>query len=1234
MQAAQFIYTPTNGLADLWSAGTDWTAAPLSAVDTRLTFVGTNTDVFADGLVNVNTDDVAGSFQLNLLDLQGTGSASGGATVTIASAAPATGLTLVSNGATTPIVNLNALAGTSGLTYDVTAPVTLANNTLFTGNGTAAFRFSGGLAGSTATLTKSGTSTLRLGGASTLGVLDLGINTAGGSLTVLSGGSLSIVNSTGNLRVGVSGVATAASGTLDASAAASFTASVANVQIGLTGNNNVSALGVLNLAASNDITASASFEVGNSGGAQNNVTSSVAAPANSSTIIRTPSFVIGASKSRGTFTLGAGATFDLTGIGTLSPTTGRASFGVSSMNAGGGSGTYTGSVDVSAGLFRANLNGLFIGNNNTASSSSSSTGVLTLGANLANHLDIVGAGNVVVVGRQQVSTATGVATGTLTIGGLDSTSSVTTTTAGATAILVGSALTAGKAVGTLNLNGGTLSINTTGAAIGGSALGTSTVNFNGTTIRSLASSATWVSGLTTANVGAGGAKFDTNGFSNTISQPLLHDSSLDVPSPTADGGLTKSSNGTLTLSATNTYTGPTVVNGGILQAVKTASLPGYNVFGQISVFGSGGLGVNAGGAGEWTAADIETLRTNAFFSQTPSLAIDTTNAVSGFTYGSAFNSRYSLTKAGANTLTLDTGATTLGSLNIGINGNGGTVALTAGQTVSVGTGSGENLNIGVTSTTTAATGTLNILNAASFTANVANVIVGSAQNNGVTGLGTLNLPANSTITAGTSFVVGNSAGAFNNVTSAVTIEPGGTTTIQTPLLTIGGTKSRGTFTGGAGGLVTLTGTFGGRTALSIGRSAIEGGSGNWSGAANFTAGIFQAQLNSLVIGFTDAGTGSWTVDGSLLMSANPGNHIDISGAANPVQLGHWLSGAAATTGGGIAATGLWTIGNLDATSSITATDNSTAILVGSGGVTGTQRATGTLNLNGGALTITTAGTAIGGDPLNTSNISTVSFNGTTLKAGLPSTSWISNLSNAIVSTGGAKFDTNGNDITIPQALNHDGALVGADGGLTKTGAGTLALTGVNGYNGPTAILGGALQVNGSISGTVSVANGTLSGTGSALGAVTVSTSGAVATGSSGIGTLITGPLTFSGGGTLAVEIDTALVASDLLLVSGALNLGLTAPSLSVTDLGGDLPLAMNTKFTIATYSGGWDGNLFQVNGSAVSDGGIVMVGSTIYSLDYNDGGSNVTLTVVPEPLAGMSLLGGLGLLLARRRRRA
>src|SRR5262249_6727137 len=75
-------------------------------------------------------------------------------------------------------------------------------------------------------------------------------------------------------------------------------------------------------------------------------------------------------------------------------------------------------------------------------------------------------------------------------------------------------------------------------------------------------------------------------------------------------------------------------------------------------------------------------------------------------------------------------------------------------------------------------------------------------------------------------------------------------------------------------------------------------------------------------------------------------------------------------------------------------------------------------------------------------------------------------------SGGATFDTNGNAVTLASPLS-------GTGGLTKTGAGALTLSGISSYSGATAVNAGTLTVNGSIANSaVTVNSGAmLSGTG-------------------------------------------------------------------------------------------------------------------------------------------------------------
>lgn len=73
-------------------------------------------------------------------------------------------------------------------------------------------------------------------------------------------------------------------------------------------------------------------------------------------------------------------------------------------------------------------------------------------------------------------------------------------------------------------------------------------------------------------VQAGGAVIST-GYANSISVPLEH----SPAGPGVDGGLTKMGTGTLNLLAASTYTGPTVVQAGILACATAASLGGNSV---------------------------------------------------------------------------------------------------------------------------------------------------------------------------------------------------------------------------------------------------------------------------------------------------------------------------------------------------------------------------------------------------------------------------------------------------------------------------------------------------------------------------------------------------------------------------------------------------------------------------------------------------------------------------------
>lgn len=152
---------------------------------------------------------------------------------------------------------------------------------------------------------------------------------------------------------------------------------------------------------------------------------------------------------------------------------------------------------------------------------------------------------------------------------------------------------------TINLDGGELAVSS--LTFRSTANCTNIVNLNGGTYRALGPEAGYGSTNARANVRDGGAIVDTAGFNITIGQALLH-SSIAGDAAT-DGGLRKNGAGALTLTGTNTYTGPTLVNTGSL-IVHGSIGAGDVTLAPGTKLGGGGLiaGSVTGGAGTVFAA--------------------------------------------------------------------------------------------------------------------------------------------------------------------------------------------------------------------------------------------------------------------------------------------------------------------------------------------------------------------------------------------------------------------------------------------------------------------------------------------------------------------------------------------------------------------------------------------------------------------------------------------------------
>ena len=328
-------------------------------------------------------------------------------------------------------------------------------------------------------------------------------------------------------------------------------------------------------------------------------------------------------------------------------------------------------------------------------------------------------------------------------------------------------------------------------------------------------------------------------------------------------------------------------------------------------------------------------------------------------------------------------------------------------------------------------------------------------------VGTLTLRGNGSFNSGNDFNVGDvgsSSGTLNiQDTASLTVGTGGGFFVGSA--NTGGSTASGTVNH-SGGTVTVNSTTDGRLVIGGRNSAAgTGGSGTYNlsgtGVLNNAGNAFIGGYGMGVVAQTGGtwnntgwvsiarragGTGSYTISGGALNQ---------TGASMGIIVGELGTGTLAVSGSGTvtaAATGTLRLGN------------------GTG-------STGTVHLdNGGTITTPKVDTAGG--------TSTFNFNGGTLRAGAASATFLQGLTTANVRDGGAWIDTNGNDITIGQALVHStiGGDAATDGGLTKIGGGTLTLGGANTYNGPTAIGGGTLVFAGSsTTGDISLADGTTLG---------------------------------------------------------------------------------------------------------------------------------------------------------------
>ena len=758
--------------------------------------------------------------------------------------------------------------------------------------------------------------------------------------------------------------------------------------------------------------------------------------------------------------------------------------------------------------------------------------------------------------------------------------------------------------GILNLNGGSV----TPSAITGAR---GVVNFNGGTLRAHSDNGAFLTGIASAQVRAGGAVIDTNGRNVTIGQALLAPSGSGVTTiAVTDGGSGYVSAPILTI-AGGTGSGATAV----ANMVDDGSGRGTFRIGSITETG----------AGNYSAAPTTI---------TPSGGAPTTAATFGAITTSA-NVSGGLTKSGAGTLTLSGANTFTGAVTVAA---GNLAVATGGQIV---TGSALTVANGAATASAAVSGGA-----------VARTFVEVGRGAGV---GVLNVSSGSLSSSGEIWL-----GSNNNAAGfgAMNISGGSVTTGSWLALGRGadggpaGFNTRGVLTMSNGNL-----TVGNGGNLSIGAFRIDASATSQmslsGGTANVERGVFVGENAN---GILDISGGLMNV-GTVTTTAG----VEIRNTLN-------LRGGTLSTGSVISRSGGTSILNFNGGTLQARRDNATLLQglaqanVFSGGVVidtnGRNVTIGQSLLAPAGKGVTSEGLTVSGSGFATAPIVEVAGGGGTGATAVAQIDANGNLTGITITNPGTGYTSapsftlvgGGGTATVTGSA---GLVANVSGGLTKNGAGILTLTGSNNYTGPTTVNSGTLLVNGNITSATTVRNtATLGGSGT-VGSLAVEAGGTLAPGNS-IDSLDASTAAFASGSIFAVEINSSAKLSDLLTLTstGSGPLGIESGALlTLSELGVAGTLALRDRLTLIDYaaSGGgvWGGGFFRFGGNELLDGEIFSALGYQFAINYDDtsnapvslfgsgdlsnGGSYVTLTVVPEP--GVVWLGGLGVVLLLRRRR-
>ena len=1113
----------------------------------------------------------------------------GGTGVTMAAVTLGANLLTISGAGTANSI-AGIVSGTGGLTMAGTGALTISGANTYTGATTV----------SSGTLTITG---IASGGNNANAGAGANSQLATSSLNVGSG-ALAIINTASNFSSANNGTTLTGAGTIRLSSgkwylgnpgggtAISMSAGgVIDVLSGATLTNDYSNSSWSGNLGSVNVNTGATFDLRN-----NNVT--VSALTGGGSVFDngfTNTLTVGVGNGSGAFngTIGVGGvTVALTKIGT----------GIQTL---GGANTYTGATTVNGGVLKAgvasvaNTSGPF-GNNSAVTIANvagagiditgfntqigSLTGGGTTGGNVTLGAAIlsVGGDNTNPAAYAGVISGTGtinkIGTGAQILSGLNTYSGGTTISAGtlkagsATAFGVSTAAVTIVSGAVLDLNGTSVT-NTNPLTLNGTGIGN-----NGALINSSATAGTYTGLLTLGSpssiVAGSGSVVISNagtitgaGFGLTLGGTAT--GTLVSILGTGAGTLTKIGAGTWTLTGANTYTGLTSVSAGTLDATAVVALPGYATAHAIALANGASLDVSVGGSGQFTSANLDTLRSNVDFNAASTLVLDTTGAGGTFTYASSIGNATAVSgtlgigKAGTGTLFLTgvntySGGTTVLAGTLDVPKVAALPVTTTATAITLAAGTTLDLNVGGTGEFASAD-LAALLSNAVFNATSTLVLDTTNAGGSFTYLGAINntlaltkvgpgilvLGGNSTYSGATTI----SAGSISLLGVGSNVLPSGTTTnfAAGTTLNVGSvSQSLADTIFSASGTNAITGS-GGTLAVTGGTAVAVGDIGttttlNLSGATVSIA-------PTLYIGHSPVNSNTFQSVGTVTVAT--GTTLN----ASTIDLG-WSS----YTAGSFAPSSVGTLtinGGAVKATTLTLVDLTTS---GHGFSVGT----GTVNLNTGATlfaqtiqpgasqagSITRAFNFNGGtiENLNpTANLTIAAFTAGPGGAGTSTFAFV-------LGSGTPTFDiTDDRTGTVLQPLSGSGS-------LTKTDAGTLILGAVNTYTGGTTVNGGALTVSGA--GSIATSTG-LSVAGGAQFNYFPTTVGTMTLGAGSI-------LNLAAGSTLG------LAFGDQVQVLGAATSSGTASDPVYLNLSGTL--TSGTPYTVLTATSGLSGGTYVVSG--------------------------------------------------------